>query len=78
MTTVVTGHSSHRTAAKIGVSLLVTPVALAFGLVAYFVVGVIMGVALGGLSQSVMVIWLLASVGGTLAGAWALVWRLMR
>ena len=76
-----------RTGAKIGVSLLVTPVALALGLVTYFVVGLLfMGPFLSGLNgtgtlveeSTAYEVWLLVSVGGTIAGAWALVWRLMR
>jgi len=77
-TTVTATTRTHTTAAKIGVSVLVTPLALALG----FVVGVVLDMVLGGMSfdQGVVVYRLLLAfaAGGAVAAAWALVWRLMR
>ena len=67
-----------RTPLKMGVCALVSPLALAVGLVVYFVVGLIAGLAAPDLPVEAMTMWLLVSVGGTVLGAWALVWRLMR
>ena len=67
-----------RTLAKMAVSLLVSPLALAFGFIAYFIVGMIAQMVYPDMTVELMQVWLLVSVGGTMLGAWALVWRLMR
>jgi hypothetical protein len=67
---------------RLFISVLLTPVAFAVGLVVYFVPLMLAGMAMasqgGRVSPTVGMIWLIVAVGGTVAGSWALVWAMVK